>query len=134
MRCVPLLPEHVPGLYEIYLRATASVAHCRFVRSMAHFRQALRRPAREGSRHLVADHNGITLGFAALLENVPAEDGVGETQLTALFAKAEPVAELLLNEFLGRHKEHSGSRPFPLSMAAVLSIPTTEDGTVSLIG
>lgn len=100
MRVVPLHPEHMDSLYQIYCRTTAHAVHCRFYPSLAHFAQALSQPQVAGTRVLVAEDAGSVAGFASTTGTSVAGDGVSEAQITGLFVEHEQPGLLLLDACL----------------------------------
>jgi ribosomal protein S18 acetylase RimI-like enzyme len=88
------------GLYQIYRRATAHAAHCRFYPSLEHFAQALSQPHVAGTRVLVAEDAGSVAGFASTAGTSVTGDGVTEAQITGLFVEHEQPGLLLLDACL----------------------------------
>lgn len=102
MEVVPLRPEHLDTLAEIYRQTTAAAAHCRFYPSAEQFNRSLTHPAREETRIFVAEATGAAQGFAALLPPRAAEDGVEEARITALFVRDEEPGFALLDACLAQ--------------------------------
>ena len=102
MQVVPLRPEHVRALYEVYRQVTADAAHCRFYPSAGHFGHALMNPAREGTRIMVAEDGGAAVGFGAIVDAAVAHDGVMEAEITALFVPHEEPGQALLDACLSQ--------------------------------
>lgn len=100
MQVVPLHPDHMEGLYQIYRQATADAAHCRFYPSLSHFAQALPQPQVAGTRVLVAEDAGSVAGFACTTGTTVVGDGVAEAQITGLFVEHEQPGLLLLDACL----------------------------------
>lgn len=102
MDVVPIRPEHVERLWEIYRAQVADVPHCRFIPDLAGFRDdvLMRAPRlrQEGQRFdvLVAETAGAVEGFVALTTYEDDEDEPHHQAMTGLFVTSEAVGHALV--------------------------------------
>lgn len=100
MNVAGLQSDHLAPLYEIYRQVTTWAPHCRFLPSHAQFVTALMTPARPATQIFVAVEQTQALGFAALLDQGLACEGLHEATISALFVQNEAAGQALVEACL----------------------------------